>query len=695
MKSIIKKLLSIFAGLAIAASMLPAAFATAKAEENMPVMTGVYYNADGTLAGVKSIKGNLSEDEADILLNITKPDEAAAAKLYTYNSGGFEVSETLDLSGHDINIINTGDLRGYIVGSDIVIGMDKIASLKAHTANSLLFDAGDATQGVSYAALTRGEDVMFTMNAAGYDGMVLGNHEFDYGFETLLTNVSLASFPVMAANVVFPERADNRSIKIPANKIYEVNGHKVGVFGVTTKDTKAETNPEGLKDVEFKDEIETANEQVEYLKNEGADIIIALAHIGTGKNTSVTSSDLARAMEGSGLDLIIDGHGKNSAYMIENGITIVHAGSDGEFVGSIGIDVTDGSGIDITPVLLSKAFFDNLPSDEETADMIQTTLDEQNSLLGNIVSYSGTTLWGGKVNGISEGRVHETNLGDYICDQMIEKVRENLVESYKDTPVVAVENGGGIRASIPMGEVTWRDVINVLPFSNTVKYKLVNPKIIYDMLEVSVSSVETQDKNTGTLTVNTNGNFLQIGGMNFEYDPNAAKGNKVKAVYLDGSTAALDRNDTETEIILVSNDYIIGGGDGFDMLEGLDEIGDCGGLAEMLTASLGEYTSANPLEYPVTQNRIRTLGSYKAGNYTANIFVMTADESLVADTELTYYLDGESKKGRTDAYGLLKIAVSDGPHSVSLDKKTEVYINNYSGAGVDVTVDFPKLIYSK
>ena len=89
------------------------------------------------------------------------------------------------------------------------------------------------------------------------------------------------------------------------------------------------------------------------------------------------------------------------------------------------------------------------------------------------------------------------------------------------------------------------------------------------------------------------------------------------------------------------------------------------------------------------------LGSYKAGNYTANIFVMTADESLVTDTELTYYLDGESKKGRTDAYGLLKIAVSDGSHSVSLDKKTEVYINNYSGAGVDVTVDFPRLIYSK
>ena len=678
-----------------AVTMITANISFAKAEKSEQVSTGVYYNTDGTLAGVKNITGVLSDEETELLLNVMKPEGSTKAKLYNYQSGSIEAGETVDLIDHDINILNTGDLRGYIVGSDTVIGMDKVASLKAHTVNSLLFDAGDATQGVSYAALTRGEDVMFTMNAAGYDGMVLGNHEFDYGFETLLTNVSLASFPVMAANVVFPEREDNRNITIPANILYEVNGHKVGAFGVTTKDTKAETNPEGLKDVEFKDEIETAKEQVEYLKNEGADIIIALAHIGTGKNTSVTSSDLAKAMEGTGLDLIIDGHGKNSAYMIESGITIVHAGSDGEFVGSIGIDVTDNGKIDITPVLLSKAFFDNIPSDEKTADVIKTTLDEQNSLLDTVVSYSGTTLWGGKINGISEGRVHETNLGDYICDQMIEKASENLGESHKDTPIVAVENGGGIRASVPMGEVTWRDVINVLPFSNTVKYKLVNPKIIYDMLEASVSSVEAQDKNTGTLTVNTSGNFLQIGGMSFEYDPNAAQGSKVKAVYLDGYTSILDRDDTATEIILVSNDYIIGGGDGFEMLEGLQQLGECGGLAEMLTASLAEYNSENPLEYPITQNRIRTAGSYNPKNYTASVIITDTDGNIKTDTELTYYIDGESKKGKTDANGILKITIPDGPHGISLDKDTEVYVNNYSGAGVDAARDIPQLTYNK
>lgn len=691
-----KKLKTAFSIVA-ALSLLTMNISFANAKEHKPITTGAYYSEDGELVGVRNITGELSEDETEILLNLFKPENSAGVKLYKYEAdGAFEASGMFGFKSHDINIINTGNMRGYIVGTDTAIGMDKIASLKTLTPNSLLFDAGDATQGVSYAALTRGEDVIFTMNSAGYDGMVLGNHEFNYGFETLLTNVSIASFPVMAANVAFSEREDSRSIKIPANEIYEVNGYKVGVFGITTKDTKAETNPEGLKDVDFKDEIETAKEQVEYLKNEGVDIIIALTHIGTGKNTSVTSSDLAKAMEGSGLDLIIDGHGTRPEVMTEGGITIAYAGSNGEFAGDLGIDISDNGGVNITPVLLGKEFFENIPSDTRTGDMINTVLDEQNSLLGNVVSYSGTTLWGGEVNGIFESRTHETNLGDYICDRMIEKVRESLGESYTETPVVAVENGGGMCASIPIGEVTWQNIIDVLPFSNTVKYKLANPKIIYDMLEASVSCVEGQDKDTGKLTVDNAilGIFLQVGGMNFEYDPNAAAGSKVKAVYLDGYPGILDRDDTDTEIIIVSNDYIIGGGDGFDMLGSLPQMGECGGLAEMLTTALGEYDSKNPLEYPVTQNRIRTTGSYKAKNYTASIFVMNADESPIAEKELTYYLDGERKKGKTDAYGLLKITVPDGPHSVSLDKKTEVYINNYSGAGVDMTIDFPHVSYN-
>ena len=175
-------------------SLLSANISFANAEQDEHIMTGVYYNSEGKLTGVKRITGNLSEDETERLLNIIKPDGSEKAKLYTYNSDSYEAGEMLELKDHDITILNTGDLRGYIVTTDTVIGMDKIAALKALTPNALLFDAGDATQGVSYAALTRGEDVMFTMNTAGYDGMVLGNHEFDYGFDALLTNVSLASY---------------------------------------------------------------------------------------------------------------------------------------------------------------------------------------------------------------------------------------------------------------------------------------------------------------------------------------------------------------------------------------------------------------------------------------------------------------------------------------------------------------------
>ena len=679
------KILSIIS----AVSIIGANAVCVNADNRKTVTTGIYYSENGKLLSVKNFTANLDNAEAQMLINVSKPDGADKAKLSTFDADN-NIIETADakLNSHDINIISTGDMRGHLVDDEGVIGIDKVAALKKLLPNSLLFDAGDATQGISYAALTRGEDVIFTMNTAGYDGMVLGNHEFDYGFETLLTNVSLASFPVMAANIAFPQREDERYIEIPASHIYDIGEHKVGVFGIITRDTKTETNPKGLKDVDFRNEIQTAKEEVEYLKSEGADIIIALAHIGTGKQTAVTSTDLAKAMEGSGLNLIIDGHGKNSTYFTESGITVIHAGSDGEFAGSLGIDISDNGTVEITPLILTKAFFDNIEADKETSDVINMTLNEQNTLLSQVVSYSNTTLWGGKIGSVSEGRVHETNLGDFICDKMIEKASSVLGK--KNIPIVAVENGGGIRASIPMGDVTWNDVINVLPFSNNIVCKEVTPKIIYDMLELSVSSIKAQDRDTGKLDADTNGNFLQVGGMSFKYNPNAAEGNKVSAVYLDGKTQSLDKNDTKTRIILVSNDYIMGGGDNFDMLCDIPKLGECGGLADMLTEALRSYNSDTPLTYPITQNRIVPNGEYDKNTYTAKIYVKNADGTIASDADITYYVDARAQKGKTNENGILSISVTNGPHGVTIDKKTEVYINNYSGSGIDG--NYPQLI---
>lgn len=324
-------------------------------------------------------------------------------------------------------------------------------------------------------------------------------------------------------------------------------------------------------------------------------------------------------------------------------------------------------------------------------------LEQQESTVKEVVAQSASTVWGGLINRISEARIHETSMGNLICDSMIDAVKGTLSEEYSALPVVAVENGGGFRDLFTIGDITMGDIINVLPYANTVMYKEVTPKTIYEMLEQSVSTVESQDAETGMLTTQTAGGFLQIGGMRFEYDPNGETRSKVKSVYLDGQDKPLSRTDEATRIILVSNDYIIEGGSGYSMLGDVKLLGEAGGLAETLRNYIIKLTeNGEPLSYPISEGRITTAGEYSPKDYTAHVYIKDASDNLMINADITYYVDGEEKQGRTDENGILHPVVSDGPHAVSLDKKTEVYVNNYSGGGIvemdgDYPIDYPTL----
>ncbi|MBQ8300645.1 MAG: 5'-nucleotidase C-terminal domain-containing protein, partial [Clostridia bacterium] len=310
---------------------------------------------------------------------------------------------------------------------------------------------------------------------------------------------------------------------------------------------------------------------------------------------------------------------------------------------------------------------------------------EQSETTKTVIGQTDSALWGGYINNIAETRLHETNLGDLICDSMISETDEMVDDAYKSLPVVAVVNGGGIRATIPAGDITWGNVIDVLPFSNTIMYTEVTPKVIYEMLEHSVASINSQDKETGLINAEMSGGFLQVGGMSFEYNPNDEDGSKVIAVYLDGSEKALGKTDESTKIVLASNDYIIAGGDGYDMLGSLKKLGEGRGLAEILM----DYIKDTTVSYPVTNNRIRPVSEYKAKDYTANMYVKNPDSTPLKNKEITYSVDGVENKGKTNTDGILAVTVSDGPHTVSLGTES-VYINNYSGTGIiEVEGDYP------
>ena len=177
------------------------------------------------------------------------------------------------------------------------------------------------------ASLSKGADVIELMNAAGYDLMTAGNHEFDFGVDNFLSNVRLADFPVLAANVYMEGSPLLEGVQEGSNgchTIIESNGLKIGFFGITTVQTATATNPEGTRGVEFLDEAETAKREIDELNAEGADVIIAVCHMGN-MDAPCTSLDLANAMTGEyqgELDAIIDGHSHTVENTVENDVLI-------------------------------------------------------------------------------------------------------------------------------------------------------------------------------------------------------------------------------------------------------------------------------------------------------------------------------------------------------------------------------------
>lgn len=141
----------------------------------------------------------------------------------------------------NVTIYHTNDMHGYVTESENVIGLAKIAALKASNDHSILVDAGDATQGLPIASLSKGADIIRLMNVASYDVMVAGNHEFDFGIDVLKQNVAAANFPILGANVYY-----NESPLLQDQTIIEKAGYRIGFFGISTTQTASSTNPEGM-----------------------------------------------------------------------------------------------------------------------------------------------------------------------------------------------------------------------------------------------------------------------------------------------------------------------------------------------------------------------------------------------------------------------------------------------------------------
>jgi 2',3'-cyclic-nucleotide 2'-phosphodiesterase (5'-nucleotidase family) len=443
-----------------------------------------------------------------------------------------------------IDIVHTNDVHARVTGDPYVAAL--IQKLKSQGDSVLTMSAGDALHGQAIATLSRGENIVNIMNTVGYDIMVPGNHDFNYGISHLFELEKEMKFSLVAANVT-----DNATGKLAFTpyKMYETNGLNIGVFGLCTPETATKTNPKNVAGYTFEEPVPVAEQMVKELKSDGADVVIALTHLGIDPTTLPQErSDAVAAVDG--IDVIIDGHSHTVLEHGEmvDGTLIAQTGSYLANIGLVRLYFNGGKLVAKTAELIPTPADGTANKWGLTPDpAVQAVIDAANqadtSVTAEVVGQTPINLDGEK----QDVRSKETNLSDIICDSMI----------YATGADAALNNGGGIRASIAPGEITRGDVLDVLPFGDYIVTCEITGAELKQALELGLDTAPDPTPH-----------FLQVGGIRVNYNSSLPAGSRVQsATFING--AALD--DTKTYTVAV-NDFLAAGGDNMTMFPDAPQI---------------------------------------------------------------------------------------------------------------------------
>ena len=459
-------------------------------------------------------------------------------------------------------ILHTNDVHGSIELYAKVAAMK--GDYEARGAQVILADAGDYSQGTVYVSVNKGKDAVTMMNAAGYDVATIGNHEFDYGYAQLKSNLNSAAFDVVCANVL----QDGNPV-FDAYTMINKGGVQVAFVGLETPEAQTKANPALIQGLTFLagDEMYAAVQtQVDAAKTAGADIVIVLTHLGVDSSSEPnTSYDLYKKV--SGIDFIIDGHSHTVMTKGPEGEPIQSTGTALNNIGVITIDNATKKieSNELIPIWHTEEVDgDNVPvydytkSDETVANAAKAIIDPIDADYDQKFAESAVDLNGAKAPG---NRTEETNLGDLITDAMMWAIKTKA-PGVDMNNAVAITNGGGIRAAIAKGDITKKDVNTVLPFGNTLAVVYVKGSELLEALEVSTYC-----------TPKSLGGFPQFAGMEVElntaceYDANDTTYpgstyfgpksiNRITIKTVNGK--AFDKDATYA---VITNDFLAAGGD--------------------------------------------------------------------------------------------------------------------------------------
>ena len=479
--------------------------------------------------------------------------------------------------------------------------LDRIRSdVKEHGGTSLLLSGGDINTGVPESDLQDAEPDFKGMNMLGYDAMALGNHEFDNSLQVLAKQQGWAEFPMLSANIYSKETGERM---FTPYQIFEQQGIKIAVIGLTTEDTQKIGNPEYISGIEFRDPKEEAKKVIAHLKaNEKPDIIIAATHMGhyeDGQRGVNAPGDvaLARYLEEGDLDMIVGGHSQEPVCMegpnktdtsfkpgddckpdMQNGTWIVQAHEWGKYVGRADFTFKDGELVmndyALIPVNLKKKvkqpdgskkrvfIQDEIKKDAEVLAFLTPYQEKGQDELMTVIAETKTKLEGDR----DKVRFMQTNLGRLIAKAHMERAKADF----------AVMNSGGVRDSIEAGKITYKDVLTVQPFANIITYTDMTGAEVIDYLNVvALKPVDS-------------GAYAQFYGISM----NVGKAT-VSNVVIGGK-----KLDPKATYRFTVPSFNAAGGDGYPKLTGYQSHVNTGFVdAEVLKEYLEKNSPINPADY--------------------------------------------------------------------------------------------------
>lgn len=526
----------------------------------------------------------------------------------------------------EIKILYTNDIHGYIANqkedeNKNIIPLLRLNNLAAYkkklideNKNVLLFDAGDEIQGSVYGSLDKGVEMIKILNKVGYDLAVPGNHDFDFGMDGFNRIVKDANYPFISCN--FRSLENNKNI-FDSSKIFNIGDKKIGVVGVSTPESITASTPkffqndkgefiytfDGIND--RNDLYNSVQKAINEIRND-VDYLIILGHLGVGidaEKAGIRSIDVINNT--TGIDAFIDGH---SHTVVDNKIVKTKDNKDciltqtGCYLDGIGEMTINKDGISTKLIKDLSSYSDN-----DVKIMEDSLIQSITNLLNNKIAKLEKPLLVTSSDNLKQRlvRARETNLGDFTSDSVYWYL--NMEKGLNCD--IALTNGGGIRANLLAGDITYLDAKTVEPFGNQVcliKTKGINIK---NALEMGVTVLEKWDAELNIPA--ENGGFLQVSGIKFEIDCSVKSSVKtddhgmflsVDGDYRVKNVMVYNKSTKSYENLDLNKEYYVGGinyilrnsGNGLSMFKDSENVVDYVGEDYMILANyMASFKSSN------------------------------------------------------------------------------------------------------